>query len=89
MIAEQTRVESLIEALIYTVVGFIINYVANIIVLRAYGYQVSMGTAFSISMIFTAISVARGYTIRRWAQKHLAALKAKLVALVMQKFNLK
>lgn len=69
--ARQTRLESLLEAIINVLIGFAINYLANVFVLRHFGFDVDLGTAFYISVVFTAISIARGYMIRRWAEVHL------------------
>lgn len=78
----QSKTESLIETLINTFVGFVINYFANLAVLNLFGFNVGMGTAFWISMFFTAISIARGYIIRRWAQQHLNALIKRIAAII-------
>lgn len=80
----QSKIESLIETLVNTFVGFVINYFANIAVLHLFGLPVSMGTAFYISMIFTAISIARGYAIRRWAQAHLNRLIKQIAAIIQR-----
>ena len=46
--------------------GFGINWIANLCILPMYGFQVTGGQAFTMGLIFTVISVARGYIIRRW-----------------------
>lgn len=78
----QSKTESLIEALVNTAVGFVINYFANIVVLHAAGFPVGPGKAFVISMVFTVISIVRGYAIRRWAQAHLNALIRRITNFV-------
>lgn len=62
----QTRLESLIEALINVVIGFGINWTANMLVLPLFGFHVTGGQAFGIGLVFTVISIARSYAIRRW-----------------------
>lgn len=62
----QTRLGSLIEVCINIVIGFAINWVANLWILPLYGFHITGGQAFSMGLIFTAISVARSYIIRRW-----------------------
>lgn len=62
----QTRLGSLIEVCINIAIGFSINWVANILILPLYGFHVTGGQAFSMGLIFTVISVVRGYVIRRW-----------------------
>ncbi len=71
----QTRLGSLIEALFNVLLGFGISFVANLIVLPRFGYAVSATDAAGIGLIFTLISIARSYLIRRFfnAQLHAAA----------------
>lgn len=61
----QSRLQSLIEAWINVAIGFSINLVANLVVLPLFGYQVTVGDAFGIGLVFTAISIVRSYLIRR------------------------
>jgi hypothetical protein len=61
----QTRLGSFIEAWGNVVVGFGINYTANLLVLPLFGFKVTMAGAFVIGLIFTAISVVRSYVLRR------------------------
>lgn len=62
----QTRLGSLIEALINVVIGFSINFVANMVILPYYGMKtLTASTNFKMGLIYTVISVARSYTIRR------------------------
>lgn len=76
----QTRIGSLIEAVVNVLIGFSINYVANLLVLPLFGFAVSAGQAFGIGLIFTVISVARSYAIRRWFNAHLHRLSQRAAA---------
>jgi uncharacterized membrane protein (DUF485 family) len=67
----QTRLGSLIEAVVNVLIGFGINFAANLLVLPLFGFNVSPGQAFGIGLIFTVISIARSYAIRRWFNAHL------------------
>lgn len=73
----QTRWGSFVEVCINIAIGFGINWIANITVLPMYGFNVTGGQAFSIGLVFTVISVARSYVIRRWFEGriHRAAMK--------------
>jgi hypothetical protein len=62
----QTRIGSFVEAWANIAVGFAINFCANLIVLPWFGFDVSGAQAFGIGVIFTAISLARSYVLRRW-----------------------
>jgi hypothetical protein len=73
----QTRLGSLIEAIVNILIGFGINFIANLIVLPRFGFAVTPSQAFGIGLVFTVISIARSYVIRRWfnARLHAAALR--------------
>lgn len=61
----QTKRGSLIEALGNTAIGWTVNYIANLLVLPLFGFHVTYSQAFYIGCIFTVISVARSYLVRR------------------------
>lgn len=71
----QTRLGSFIEAWINVAIGFAINFVANLVILPLIGFHISVGQNLFIGVLYTVISVARSYVIRRWfnARLHLAA----------------
>jgi hypothetical protein len=71
----QTRVSSFIEACINVLIGFAINFVANILILPLIGFHISVAQNLFIGVLYTVISVVRSYTIRRWfnARIHAAA----------------
>lgn len=61
----QSRKFSALESLANVVVGFGVSVTANIFVLPAFGYAVSIGDSFYIGLVFTAVSFVRGYLLRR------------------------
>jgi hypothetical protein len=61
----QTRMGSAIEVAMNIVIGFSINWVANLLILPLYGFQITGSQAFSMGLIFTGIAIARGYVLRR------------------------
>ena len=61
----QPRRHSLIEALANVAVGYGINVVANLAVLPLFGLAVSAADAAGIGVVFTGISLARSYVLRR------------------------
>lgn len=71
----QTRLGSFIEAWINVAIGFAINFVANLLILPLIGFHISVGQNLFIGVLYTVISVARSYVIRRWfnARLHHAA----------------
>ena len=73
----QTRLSSLIEAVINVAIGFAVSLVITSIVLPAYGHPVSWADNLQITGIFTVASIARSYFVRRYfnARIHAAALR--------------
>lgn len=67
----QTRLSSFVEAWTNVLIGFGINWIANMAVLPLFGFPVSAGQAFNIGLIFTVISIVRSYVIRRWFNRML------------------
>lgn len=65
---------SLVETLVNVAVGFLISLMSQIVIFHAYDVRLSLGDNVAITLWFTAISVARSYTIRRlfnrWRQKN-------------------
>lgn len=62
----QTQLGSFAEAWANIAVGFGINFCANLIVLPWFGLHVTPKSAFGIGIVFTVISLARSYILRRW-----------------------
>jgi hypothetical protein len=77
LIQQQTRLSSLIEAVINVAIGFVVSLVITAIVLPAYGHPVSWGDNLQITGIFTIASITRSYAVRRWfnGRIHSAALR--------------
>lgn len=73
----QTRWGSFIEVSINIFIGYWINFFANLLILPMFGFNVSISDNFIIGFIYTFISVARGYIIRRWFENkiHKAAMR--------------
>ena len=74
----QTRLGSFIEAWVNVLIGFGINWAANILILPLFGFHVTPGQAFEIGLWFTAVSVVRSYFIRRWFNARLHAMSEGL-----------
>lgn len=67
-VMNQTRIESFVEAMFNVVIGFSINYVANLVLIPIFvpGGHLSLAANWWMGCVYTLISVARSYTIRRW-----------------------
>lgn len=62
----QTKQGSLAEAAANIAVGFTINYVANLLVFPLFGMHISLTNNLWMGCIYTGISLARSYILRRW-----------------------
>ena len=62
----QSKKDSLIESLTSTTIGWLIGVILNLTVLPLFDYNITVVDSLLVSLIFTAVSVARGYVIRRW-----------------------
>lgn len=61
----QTRLGSVIESLANIVIGFAINWAANLLVFPLFGFDITPSQAIHVGLIFTAISLVRSYFLRR------------------------
>ena len=61
----QSRIDSFAEAVTNTAIGFVVSLVTWIFVARAYGIPMTFLTNVSITLIFTVVSIARQYVLRR------------------------
>jgi hypothetical protein len=61
----QSRIDSFAEALTNTAIGFLVSLVTWIVVARMYGIPMLASTSLSITAIFTVVSIARQYVLRR------------------------
>lgn len=64
--AVQTKLGSFAEAAANIAVGFAINWAANLLILPLFGFNITGSQAFNMGLIFTAISLARSYVLRRY-----------------------
>jgi hypothetical protein len=76
----QTRLGSFIEAWINVAIGFAINFCANLLILPLIGFHISVGQNLFIGVLYTVISVARSYVIRRWFNARLREAAQRLAA---------
>ncbi|QJE03074.1 hypothetical protein HH212_26320 [Massilia forsythiae] len=78
----QTRLGSLIEAIINVIIGFAINYCANMLIFPLFGFHITPGANLAMGAIYTVISVARSYCVRRWFNARLHRLAVAVAASV-------
>ena len=78
----QTRLGSLIESLMNVVIGFTINFCANLLILPLFGFHVTLGDNFLIGVLYTLISIVRSYAIRRWFEGRLRSAASSIAGRV-------
>lgn len=62
----QSRSMSLVETMASTAIGYAVALVTQILVFPIFGVDIPLRDNIGISLIFTAVSIARGYLIRRF-----------------------
>lgn len=61
----QTRVMSLVEAIANVMIGYGVSVTMQMIVFPWFGLRATLGQNLEIGLIFTAVSLARSYLLRR------------------------
>jgi hypothetical protein len=74
----QTRKGSFIEACINVLIGFWINFFANLLILPLIGFNITVGQNIFIGILYTIVSIARSYAIRRWFNYYIVKAAAKI-----------
>ncbi len=78
-VVDQTKLGSLVEAWANVFIGFGINFVANMLILPMFGFtSLTFGTNLAIGVMYTAISVARSYIVRRWFNAKLREMAERI-----------
>jgi len=62
----QTRKQSAIEAAMNIFIGYTINFIANFTLFPLFGWEISIQQNLIIGVIYTLISFARSYMLRRF-----------------------
>lgn len=61
----QTRTMSFVESWVNILVGYTVNFTANMIILPMFGFDIKIGQNIIIGLLYTIISLVRSYCIRR------------------------
>ena len=75
----QSKIDSLIESCINVGIGFLVSVIANFIIFPWVGITASTTQVLLVGLFMTGVSVARSYLVRRWANKYLSQVRAKMV----------
>lgn len=61
----QTRWQSAVETTASTAIGFAVSWSLTPLILAFFGYEAGAKAAFDITCIYTALSLLRGWAVRR------------------------
>lgn len=61
----QSRLGSAVEAVANVAVGYTINMLANFLIFPLFGWSLTLGENLLLGVIYTAISLARSFVLRR------------------------
>ena len=75
----QSKLDSFIEAWLNVLIGFGVSVLANFVIFPQVGIGASTTQIIAVGVFMTFVSVARSYLVRRWANKHLSQVRAKMV----------
>ena len=62
----QSKKHSLVESITNTFIGFFVSLLIQVVLYPIMDIPVTFGQNILITMIFTIVSIIRGYVIRRW-----------------------
>lgn len=62
---KQSNLMSWVETFLNTGIGFVIAIATQVLVFPMFGYEPPLSTNFKIALIFTVVSLVRGYVMRR------------------------
>ena len=75
----QSKLDSFIEAWLNVGIGFGVSVLANFVIFPLVGIGASTTQIIAVGIFMTFVSVARSYLVRRWANKYLSQVRAKMV----------
>ena len=65
----QSKLESLSEAIINTFIGFVIAFISQLVFFPIVGIEATLDQNFILTVLFTLVSIIRGYIVRRFFNK--------------------
>ena len=68
----QSRLMSLVEAVVNVVVGLLVAVATQIVVFPVLGLQASLGQNLKLALVFTGVSIARSFALRRLFERGVA-----------------
>lgn len=81
---QQTKLTSLIEAITNTLLGFVLSMLAWPVLSRIAGIDYNGHQHMVIVLLFTVLSVVRGYVVRRFFNNHMHHFALTVARLIKQ-----
>lgn len=76
---KQSKLESFTEAITNTLIGFGINYMANLVIIPlVFHIELNLTQNFIAGLFFTVVSVIRSYALRRFFNSHVNWINKKI-----------
>ena len=70
---EQTKLESAIEVVVNVLIGYVVATASQIMIFPLFGIFLPLSDNLLIGAYFTAISIVRGYVVRRFFNRKVKA----------------
>ena len=61
----QKKLHSITESIINVIIGFGINFMANMLIFPLFGWAINIKQNITLGIIYTIISICRSYFLRR------------------------
>lgn len=74
----QSKRSSFVEALLNTAIGYVISLAVQLVAYPAFGHSFTLAQNLGLGVVFAAVSLIRGYVIRRWFNKYIHRLAQKV-----------
>lgn len=65
----QTRIQSFLESCVNVAIGYFVALAAQLLIFPLFGIHIGMSENLMIGAIFTVVSIARSYFVRRFFNK--------------------
>ena len=73
----QSKLDSLIEAVLSTFLGFVISFISQLVFFPIVGIEVTLAQNFILTVLFTLVSIIRTYIVRRYFNKKSCSKNSK------------
>jgi hypothetical protein len=74
----QSKKQSVLEACTNILIGYTVNFCANLVILPLVGFHINLLDNFYIVLLYTAVSLVRQYVIRRLFNRLMVKLSNRI-----------